>query len=245
MYKLVIVDDEYCNLEGMKEIIDWKKYNVKIVGVATDGKEGLVVVKDTNPDILIVDICMDEMDGLEMIEHLRKNNYKGKIIILSGYQFFEYAQRSIDLKVEKYLTKPINIQVLEDTIANITKTEDEENQGDTDSVKETIEIVQSILTEIDKHYTHNISLAEFARKYYCTSAYISKIFKKHTGVNFVDYIKNKRVEKAKDLLVSSPFKSEEIAWRVGYSDVKHFRDVFKKKEGMSPKEYRKKFKVNM
>ena len=239
MYKLVIIDDEYCNLEGMREIIEWKKYNVKIVGEALNGKEGLKVVAEKNPDILIVDICMGDMDGLDMIEQLRKNGYWGKIIILSGYQFFEYAQRSIDLKVEKYLTKPINIATLEETIASITETGNWEKNENANFVKESSSIVKDIIAEIDKNYTGNINLGAFAQKYYCTPAYISKIFKKHTGVNFVDYISKKRIEKAKEWLLQSDFKSEEIAWRVGYADVKHYRDVFKKIEGMSPKEYRK------
>ena len=88
MFKLVLVDDEYYAIEGMKQMLDWSKYDISIVGTAADGTEGLELIREVSPDIVIADIRMQELDGLEMIRILREEGFKGKIIIISGYQRF-------------------------------------------------------------------------------------------------------------------------------------------------------------
>lgn len=237
MYKLVIVDDEYYTLEGMKKIIDWGKYNIEIVGTATDGTDGLQLIRETNPDIVIADVRMQEMDGIEMIEYLRKGNYNGKIIILSGYSSFEYAQRAIDFKVEKYLTKPINCEKLEETICSIVKDMDKNVMENNKQLMP--EILKNVLEYIDKNYTTEISLSMLAKDFYTTTTVLSKLFRKYMGINYMEYVTQKRMDKAKELLVYSDEPVENIMFKVGYKDAKHFRAVFKRMEGISPRDYRR------
>ncbi len=238
MYRLVIIDDEYYTLEGMREIIDWDKYDITVSGTASDGLEGMALVNEVNADIVIADICMQGMDGLEMIERLRKNGFRGKVIILSGYQTFEYAQRSIDLKVEKYLTKPINPEELEITISKIVDELNEERGGV--FMQLTPELFEKIKQYVDDNYTKDVRLSALAEQFYCSTPYISKAFKKYTGMNFIDYITKKRIDRAKELLVHSGIPIDEIIGHIGYQDAKHFRMLFKRQEGISPSEYRKK-----
>lgn len=237
MFKLVIVDDEYYTLEGMKHILDWDKYGITIAGTATDGNQGLEVIRDTNADIVIADIRMQEMDGLEMIRILRDDNFDGKIIILSGYQNFEYAKSAIDFKVEKFLTKPVNPIELEGTIVKITQ----ELQTEAGEISEGISVFfKNVLEEVDRHYTEDIQLSKLAEQFFCSRSHLSKLFKRHLGMSYVDYIAKKRIDKAKKLLMNEELSTEEIMASVGWQDPKHFRAVFKKQEGMSPSEYRRK-----
>lgn len=237
MYKLVIIDDEYYTLEGMCKIIDWGKYGIVISGTALDGVEGMKLINETNADIVIADICMQGMDGLEMVERLRENGYKGKVIILSGYQTFEYAQRSIDLKVEKYLTKPVNSNELKKTISKIIA-ELTEERGDSFSLI-THDLFGKIKAYVDENYSKDIRLTALSEQFYCSTAYISKAFKKHTGMNFIDYLGKKRIDKAKELLAHTDYTINEIIDSIGYQDEKHFRMLFKRQEGILPSEYRK------
>ena len=236
MFKLVIVDDEYYTLEGMRHILDWEKYEVLIAGTATDGTQGLEVIRDTDADIVIADIRMDEMDGLEMIRILRAENFEGKIIILSGYQNFEYAKRAIDFKVEKFLTKPVNPAELEDVIERIVQELKEEA---VDAPEISSSFFKKVLDEVDKHYTEDIQLSRLADKFFCSRSYLSKMFKKHLGMSYVDYITKKRIERAKLLLIQDELSTDDIMSSVGWQDPKHFRAVFKKQEGISPSEYRR------
>lgn len=239
MFKLLIVDDEYYTVEGMRHILDWEKYGIEIVGTASDGTEGLKVAREVNPDIIITDIRMPENSGLEMIESLRQDNYKGKVIILSGYHSFSYAKRAIDFNVEKYLTKPINPTELEETVKLVTAKLKAEKGTEPDGRDRYPEILRNILHTIDKTYTEDIRLSSLADKFFLSTRYVGHLFKKYLDINFIDYVTEKRIEKAKELLTNTDIPIDEVMGSVGYHDAKHFREMFKKITGMSPSEFRK------
>lgn len=112
MYKVFIVDDEPIIREGLKRIINWDKCGFKIVGEAGDGLEALEKVSKLRPDLCIIDIKMPEIDGLELISKIKKIKNETKILILTGYPEFDYAQKAIDLGVEGYILKPVDPEVL-------------------------------------------------------------------------------------------------------------------------------------
>lgn len=107
MYKLLVVDDEYNIRDGIINAVSWDLCGVEVVGEAASGIEALKKVKEALPDIVITDISMEDMDGLELAEKLKQRYPFIKVIILSGYDEFEYAKRAVDLKVYSYLLKPI------------------------------------------------------------------------------------------------------------------------------------------
>ena len=110
--KVIIVDDEPIVREGLKAIIDWNAYDFIVCDEASDGEEGYVKIMKHNPDLVIMDIKMPEMTGIELTEKLVANGYSGKIIILSGYSDFTYAQSALRLGVVSYLLKPVEEQEL-------------------------------------------------------------------------------------------------------------------------------------
>ncbi len=116
MYKVFIADDEPFILEGLRHILNWEEFGIEIIGTALNGAEALDALKKNSADILITDIKMPEMDGLQLIKIVRDTNPATKFIILSGYDDFEYLKESIKLGIENYILKPINSEELETTI---------------------------------------------------------------------------------------------------------------------------------
>ena len=106
MYKLFIVDDEIDRIEAIKTLIPWNDYQIEVCGQANNGMTAFGLIKELLPDIIISDIRMPIMDGLELFKKLKQENIKIKGIILSGYDDFEYAKKAINLNVIEYLLKP-------------------------------------------------------------------------------------------------------------------------------------------
>jgi two-component system response regulator YesN len=117
MYRVFLVDDEPFIVEGLYDILDWSGMGLEIVGHAENGKKALDAVRVTPVDILITDIAMPEMTGLELIRKAREVHPELKVIILSGYNEFDYLKEGLHLGIENYLLKPINVEELKSTLA--------------------------------------------------------------------------------------------------------------------------------
>ncbi|BBH22728.1 DNA-binding response regulator [Paenibacillus baekrokdamisoli] len=118
MYSVFIVDDEPFILEGLPHVIRWEEYGLVITGQASDGLEALEMLRTTPVDILITDITMPRMNGLELIRDAKLLNPELKCIILSGYHEFDYIKQGMALGIENYLLKPINIEELKVTVSS-------------------------------------------------------------------------------------------------------------------------------
>ncbi|WP_274651240.1 response regulator transcription factor [Paenibacillus humicola] len=119
--KLLIVDDEPVICEGLRHTIDWDSLGVEVVGEAHDGEEALHKVQECRAELVLSDIRMDGMDGLELAEHLRSRFPKVRIVMISGYEDFGYARRAVRLNVSDYLLKPVEIDELESVIGGIAR----------------------------------------------------------------------------------------------------------------------------
>lgn len=159
MYKLVIIDDEKEQVEGIKTIIEWKKYDIEICGVAFNGQSGLKLIEEKLPDIAIIDIKMPLMGGLELIEEANKKNLNIQSIILSGYDDFHYAQKAIKLKTTNYLLKPCKPEEILQSVLraknNIIEEERKKNllKNYQELIRKNIPILkEKLLTELIKGY---------------------------------------------------------------------------------------------
>lgn len=111
-YKIMFVDDEEQNLFLMEKIVDWEELGFRVCGMALDGTEGIEVFEETDPDVVFVDIRMEEMDGLTLIEELQKKGKSAVFVIVTAYDEFSYAKKAIELGAKNYLLKPIDRQEL-------------------------------------------------------------------------------------------------------------------------------------
>ena len=114
--RIVVVEDEAPIREGMAKLLSKINPEYELVGKAADGEAGYQLIRELNPDLVIMDIRMPKMDGIAMMKKLREENIKCKAIILSAYSEFQYAQKAIELKADSYLLKPIKIPELKSSL---------------------------------------------------------------------------------------------------------------------------------
>ena len=116
MYKMIIVDDEYLVRYGIEQTINWGDLGIEIVGDAKNGKEGLALALAKKPDIIISDVRMPLMDGLDFVKAIKDYALDTVIIMLSGYKDFEYAKETLENGAFSYLLKPIDNQEFIDVV---------------------------------------------------------------------------------------------------------------------------------
>jgi len=116
MYRLLIVEDEKWEREGLVEFLDWRSLGIELVGCACNGFEGLTISEQTHPDIILTDIRMPKMDGLKMSKEIRRFLPHAKIIILSGYNDFEYAKQTFEFRAFDYVLKPVDKNSIQEVI---------------------------------------------------------------------------------------------------------------------------------
>ena len=124
MFKLLLVDDEKSICEGIARLLDWEEYGIRLVGSTGNGREALEMIRIFHPEIVLTDVRMPEMDGLELIETAGGEKDAPRFVILSGYDDYELVHRAMKLGVVDYLLKPVSAealsQVLEELIANLS-----------------------------------------------------------------------------------------------------------------------------
>lgn len=356
MYKLMLVDDERLILDGLKYILDWESLGIEIVHIAVNGKEALDKFKEEPVDIIITDINMPVLTGLELIKEVKKFDDNVSFIVLSGYDEFSYAQKAIGLGVENYILKPIDDMELEETIKKICekKIELENNHNleeqlnkllavesskeckyeklsfeaeiekinkliiekDRFKIIEYIEelfndknlmpknfydlsvkililmdkiaydfkidrkieedslitniiklfneksrenikffiileldallklmntnaekfspVIQQIVRKVKDCYYEDLSLKVLANDFNINSSYLGQLFTKEVGMSFSDYLNKEKNSKAKELILNTNMKINDIAIKVGYTDTSYFYRKFKKYYGVSP-----------
>ena len=119
LYKVYLLDDEPYILEGLKYIVPWQEYGFKIVGSSSNGKDGFDNIITQNIDLIITDIMMPNMTGLELISKLKKEKYNANFLVLSAFQEFKYVKEAINMGAENYLLKPIDTEELSNNLKSI------------------------------------------------------------------------------------------------------------------------------
>ena len=146
MTKILLVEDESIVRKGIALSIDWAEYGAEITDEASNGEEALKKCQSTQPDIVITDIRMPQMDGLEFVKKLREILPDTKVIILSGYEDFNYAKRAIALNVSDYLLKPVNEEELVSAVKKLQKQIENEQERSQEWENTEYLIKQNIMT---------------------------------------------------------------------------------------------------
>ncbi len=242
--RILLVDDERGIAEGLSILIKNMNQSWEIVGIADDGKQGIEMVHELDPDIVITDVRMPVMDGLTMVQSLSDENARCRYIILSGYADFAYAKQAMKLGVRAYVTKPVDEDELADAINTLWKdmSEDEAINEIIDDQQKTLrkhDTFDKLKDYITNNYNRDISLQELSDLFYMNPVYISQLFKKRTGMTFQNYVTILRLEKARKYLEETDLLVYEISELVGYNDTVYFSRVFEKNVGVRPSEYRR------
>lgn len=186
-YRAILVDDEPIILQGLQILIDWEAHDFEIVGCASDGIEGLDLIQKLNPDLVISDIQMPNMSGVQMISQAY-DQYHCKYIVLSGYSDFAYAQQCISFGVQEYLLKPIDenelIQALEKVKSRIaldkssdaaqTRLNDLNQKLQVLTTDELLRDISNSYFETDEDFYHLLS--DYSLSLPCGSHYLALAF---------------------------------------------------------------------
>ena len=254
MYRVLIVEDEDIIRKGIAYTMDWMGMGCTIVGEAASGSEGLDKIKELSPDIVLADIMMPVMDGIEMIRTAKADESMPlfKSIILTSYADFDYAKKAIDLDVSAYLMKPVDEQELAGAISKIITELEKEKQFDELLEKKVLaeetealfiksdkenDYVQQILDFTKEHYSEKISIEAFSDKMGVSASYLSRKFKEATGTSYLDFLNKYRVQQAVKLLETGKYKVYEVPDMTGFTDYKHFNTVFKRYTNVAPSEF--------
>ena len=241
MLKVLIVEDEELIRKGIVLTVDWAAMGCVVVGEASNGLEGLEQIQRCSPDLIITDLKMPQMTGIEMLEQLRSAGKKTHVIILTAYDSFSYVQSALRLEAVDYLLKPFHDGDLEKAVARVQAklnprqpvlTEPDEKKGSSNRY------VSEAIGYIMQHYQDpDISVSSVAQSLNISEGHLSHTFKKETGSTILNYLTRYRIHKAMELLKDCRCKVYEAAEQVGYRDIGYFSNTFKKVTGLTPSEH--------
>ena len=241
MKKVVIVEDEELVRRGIVQAVDWQGVDCAVVGEAANGAEGLEVIRRERPDLIVTDIKMPRMDGIEMLRQLRSEGNAAAVILLTAYSDFTYAQAAVKLGAVDYLLKPFHDGELEEAVERLgLGTGTETGPGAEITAGGKSKYVMETLRYISEHYAEpDMGISQVAESLAISEGHLSHVFKKETGRTLGSYIAEYRIQEAKELLRDCRSKVYEVAQAVGYRDITYFSATFKKAVGVSPSEFQK------
>lgn len=236
--KIMVVDDEPIILGGIVAMVRecWEDAWIE---EAADGFEALERLQTFKPDLLISDVNMPEMTGLELIEETKRRGYCDRYVILTGYDEFEYARQAVRLGVMDYLLKPVQTNELQSVLDRLGRP-----GHSTDALPEHTdgngsETTKVILEFIHLHYGRDLPLDEVAEHAGIHPNYLCAVMKRGFGKSYVNYLREYRVERAMEMFRDNPrIQIDKVASAVGYELPRHFYKVFKKETGLTPGQYR-------
>ena len=243
MMKVLVVEDEEMIRKGIVLAVDWAALDCVVVGEASNGEEGLEAAQRYAPTLIITDLKMPKMDGIEMLRRLREAGNNAFVIILTAYDSFAYAQSALRLGAVDFLLKPFHDGELEQAVQALRRrmeSAEGERPAAIPGLKkgDKSKYVLQAIGYIGEHYSDpNITVAEIAQSIGISEGHLSHTFKKETDYTLLNYLTRYRIHKAMELLRDCRVKVYEVAQQVGYKDITYFSATFKKVVGISPSEY--------
>ncbi|OUZ16603.1 hypothetical protein A5868_001525 [Enterococcus sp. 12F9_DIV0723] len=244
MNRILIVEDEELERSFLQSLIESKISEECLVWSCATGTEAIELAQKYRPNILFLDILIPEKDGLTVLKDIRTFLPEAKVVILSAFSEFSYAQQAIDMQVSKYLLKPVKPkeieEVLERIIGQMEKTKETviETRGNT-NCEEKLAFIKEAVRFIQKNFRDKLTLEMVSAHVYMNPQYFSRVFKKEIGLSYTDYVNNLRIQFACKLLETSDFPSYRISNECGFNDPSYFNRVFFKQMKTTPNKYRK------
>lgn len=253
MLKVLVIEDELMIRKGLIYSFDWAKVNCVVVGEAENGEEGIRSICELEPDIIIVDINLPIISGIDMIKQtIEKHNYGA--IIVSGYNEFEFARQVMKYGVSEYLLKPLDHEELEKAILNtieqqkvkniykeVIKNNKKTNDIQVLNIHEarTIQdkVIKDMINFIEVNYMNKITMKDLLKELNYSEALLNRKFKKEIGTTFNTYLNRYRIQKSIDMIKEGNKYIYNIAEDCGFNNYKYFNTVFKKYVGYSANKF--------
>jgi two-component system, response regulator YesN len=242
---MIVAEDETLIRKNIIKKILALTDRFEIAGEAMDGKTALELVRLNQPDVLVTDIRMPLISGLDLIREVHDAFPRVKILIISGYDNFEYAQAAIKYGVSDYILKPIDREKLQDVLQRLLIRLEKDEKKFRDSHAYLTErsgqesLVNGVAEYMVNHFSEELSIGRLSSSFRVHPSYLTRVFKKHRGKAPLQYLQELRMNEAKRLLRSHPDMCiKEVAGALGYFDQSYFSRAFKKITGFTPQEYR-------
>lgn len=237
--KLMLVEDEPSAVRRYTNYLQEYKGNFELVAVSSSFDDAVDQFRRQKPDVIFSDIVIPGGSGLEFLQQIREEGYGGKIVVVSGYDNFSYAQKAIRLGAYDYLLKPIfksdYFAMLDKVSCSCTERSIVENEYYSEKLPSHI---RKAMKYIERNYDHDILLPEVARYAGVSPSYLSTSFGKTIDMKFIDFVQYYRVKVAMTYLQNVDLTLEDIAEKVGFCDAAYLHHCFKKVTGLSPGKYR-------
>lgn len=240
VYSIMIVEDEYLVRQGISSLVDFKKFDMQVIGEAENGIEAWEKIQAECPDIILTDINMPQMNGIKLAQLAREQYPQLHIIFLTGYDDFDYALSAVKLGADDYLLKPFSREDVEAMLIRVKeKLDKEKKQQQVHELVEKAEFSGLEQAIHDRLADTELSLKSLSFQLGFNSSYLSVLIKKELGLPFQDYLIQERMKRAKLLLLTTDLKVYEIAEQVGFEDMNYFSQRFKQIVGVTPRQFKK------
>jgi YesN/AraC family two-component response regulator len=245
MYSIAIVDDEAAIRNGLARRIDWASLGYRVAGTFEDGEDALEFLERNTVDVILTDIRMAVVSGLDVAREAATRYPQTTIVLLSGYREFDYAREAMRYGVRHYLLKPTVPDEVREVFAGIREEIDSrpERPDPSPAVSEIESPAQATIRNAQRfvrdHLAEELTLDRMAREFYFSPAYFSRLFSRVAGCSFLEYVKQQRMARAATLLRARPARRiQHVARDVGLSDRRYFSRLFKERYGVTPTAYR-------
>lgn len=253
MIRVLIVDDEKLVRKGFIAMLPWAQFDMAVVGEAVNGEKALEFIAGNGVDLLFTDITMPVMSGIDLIKEVRRRYPDIWIVILTCHQDFSYIQEVLRLGAIDYIVKTqLEMEPVEEILRRIAGRvkNNGRNKPPSDLLQvksivfnkrfseEVYNCIVNSVAYIESNLVNGISQDEAAKKANMSKGYFSHCFHEIVGKPFVEYVREAKMAKAKELLAQSSRPVYWIAEQLGFRDEKYFSKIFREYSGMLPSEYR-------
>ena len=230
----MIVDDEYEIRTTLANELPWDRVGFVVAGQAASAREAIELTESVDFDAVLCDIRMGGDTGLDFARWSRERGRTYRIVLLSAYRKFEYAQEALSYGISGYIVKPPNIEEILQIFDELKKEIEAERRGRA----EIDPVVGIVIAYVEGNYA-GATIEEAARLVRMNSHYLSGYFKDRQGETFTEFLARTRMRHAGELLLDGRYRTREIGSMIGYSDPKNFTRAFRRFHGMSPREFKR------
>lgn len=244
-YTLLIADDEQEIRKGLCTCFPWNQLGFEIIAQAENGRAALDILSQKKVDVVLCDICMPVMSGLEVAEEVYRRRLETVFVLYTAFRDFDYAQKAMSYGVHYYLLKSTPYHEMIDFFEALKKALDEQRATQAEkpiSIAEVSGYYPGILKAIKQYIDDNLSGATLegaASAIGKSTSFTSKFFHQQEKLSFGDYLQSRRMKQAVVLLRDYSLKTYEISELVGYATPKSFSRTFRQYYGVSPQEFRR------
>jgi two-component system, response regulator YesN len=258
MRRVLVVDDDHLVRKGFIGMMPWQKHGFEVVGEASNGEKALELLQSIEVDLLITDLAMPVMSGMELMKKVKEKHLRTEFVVLTFHHDFELIQEALRLGAVDYITKvELEHEQMDEVLRRISErislpakqvpdrvvsTSHAAWQPENEEIsysKEVQECIRNAVAYLHEEFQNEVHLSDVARKVNMSRSYFSRCFKDITGRTVNDLLRGIRIDYAKNLLLNSNKPVQWIAVQSGYTNEKYFFKVFREVTGMLPLEFRK------